>query len=59
MAISYGALHHDFPDARERIIREAYQVAEKQVLIAELTKAGFNQLHGSSGFVAVDLNLTG
>jgi ubiquinone/menaquinone biosynthesis C-methylase UbiE len=54
--ISYGALHHNFPDVRERIIREAYRVAEKQIIIAELTEAGFNQLHGSSGFIAVDLN---
>lgn len=54
--ISYGALHHNFPDVRERIIREAYRVAEKQVIIAELTKVGFDQVHGSSGFIAVDLN---
>jgi ubiquinone/menaquinone biosynthesis C-methylase UbiE len=54
--ISYGALHHNPVDMRERIIREAYRVAEKQIIIAELTKAGFGQLHGSSSFVAVDLN---
>ena len=54
--ISYGALHHNPGDIRERIIHEAYRVAEKQIIIAELTEAGFNQLHGSSGFVAVDLN---
>ena len=54
--ISYGALHHNLPDVRERIIREAYRVAEKQIIIAELTKAGFDQVHGSSGFIAVDLN---
>jgi cyclopropane fatty-acyl-phospholipid synthase-like methyltransferase len=54
--ISYGALHHNSPDVRERIIGEAYRVAERQVIIAELTGAGFNQLHGSSDFVAVDLN---
>jgi ubiquinone/menaquinone biosynthesis C-methylase UbiE len=54
--ISYGALHHNFPDVREGIIREAYRVAERQVIITELTKAGFDQVHGSSGFVPVDLN---
>jgi ubiquinone/menaquinone biosynthesis C-methylase UbiE len=54
--ISYGALHHNLPDVRERIIREAYRVAEKQIIIAELTEVGFNQLHASSGFIAVDLN---
>ena len=54
--ISYGALHHNLPEKRERIIREAYRVAEKQIIIAELTKAGFGQVHGSSGFTVVDLN---
>lgn len=54
--ISYGALHHNPGDVRERIICEAYRVAEKQIIITELTEAGFNQIHGSSGFVAVDLN---
>jgi ubiquinone/menaquinone biosynthesis C-methylase UbiE len=54
--ISYGALHHNLPGVRERIIREAYRVAEKQIIIAELTKAGFVKVHGSSGFTAVDLN---
>jgi len=53
--IIYGALHHNLPDVRERIIREAYRVAEKQIIIAELTEAGFGQVHGSSGFTAVDL----
>jgi ubiquinone/menaquinone biosynthesis C-methylase UbiE len=53
--ISYGALHHNLPDVRERIIGEAYRVAERQVIIAELTELGFNQLHGSSSFIAVDL----
>jgi ubiquinone/menaquinone biosynthesis C-methylase UbiE len=54
--ISYGALHHNPPDVRESVIREAYRVAENQIIIAELTEAGFNQLHGSSGFISVDLN---
>ena len=54
--ISCGALHHNLPDVRERVIREAYRVAERQIIIAELTEAGFNQLHGSSGFIAVDIN---
>jgi ubiquinone/menaquinone biosynthesis C-methylase UbiE len=55
-AISYGALHHNLPDVRERIIHEAYRVAERQIIIAELTEAGFNQIHGSSVFVVVNLN---
>jgi len=54
--ISYGALHHNPTATREKITREAYRVAEKQIIIAELSEAGFNQLHGFSGFVAVDLN---
>jgi ubiquinone/menaquinone biosynthesis C-methylase UbiE len=54
--ISYGALHHNFPDVRERIIREAYRVAEKQIIITELTKVGFDQVHGSSGFTKVNLS---
>ena len=54
--ISYGALHHNLPDERERIIHEAYRVAESQIIIAELTEAGFNQIHGSSGFIVVDFN---
>ncbi|MCD6359127.1 MAG: class I SAM-dependent methyltransferase [Dehalococcoidia bacterium] len=54
--ISYGALHHNSPNVRERIICEAYRVAEKQIIIAELTETGFNQIHSSSGFVAVDLD---
>ena len=54
--ISYGALHHNPPGTREKVIREACRVAEEQVIIAELTEAGFNQLHGSGDFVAVDLN---
>ncbi|MFC1983604.1 class I SAM-dependent methyltransferase [Chloroflexota bacterium] len=54
--ISYGALHHNPADTREKVAHEAYRVAEKQIIIAELSEAGFNQLHGYSGFVAVDLN---
>jgi ubiquinone/menaquinone biosynthesis C-methylase UbiE len=54
--ISYGALHHNSSDIRERIIREVYRVAEEQIIIAELTEAGFNRLHSSSRLVAVDLN---
>jgi len=53
--ISYGALHHNPPEKRERIIREAHRVAEEQIIIAELTEAGFGYVHGSSGFKAVDL----
>ena len=54
--ISYGALHHNSSNIRGRIIREAYRVAEEQIIIAELTKTGFTKLHISSRFVAVDLN---
>jgi len=54
--ISYGALHHNPADIREKVTREAYRVAEKQIIIAELSEAGFNQLHGCGDFVAVDLN---
>ena len=54
--ISYGALHHNPVDIREKVTREAYRAAEKQIIVAELNEAGFNQLHGSSDFVAVDLN---
>ena len=54
--ISYGALRHNPPGTREKIIREAYRAAEKQLIIAELSEDGFNQLHGFSDFVAVDLS---
>jgi len=45
VVISYGALHHNPPDKRERFIREAYRVAKEKVILSELTEIGFKQLH--------------
>lgn len=53
---SYGALHHNLPDKRGKLVREAYRVAKERVIISELTEVGFNQLHSFNDYVPVDLN---
>jgi len=56
VVISYGALHHNPPDKRERLIRETYRVAKEKVIISELTEVGFKQFHYLSDNVPVDLD---
>ncbi|HEX76302.1 MAG TPA: class I SAM-dependent methyltransferase [Dehalococcoidia bacterium] len=53
---SYGALHHNPPDRREKLIQETYRVAKEKVIIAELTEVGFKQFHSFSDNVPVDLD---
>jgi ubiquinone/menaquinone biosynthesis C-methylase UbiE len=56
VVISYGALHHVEPAGRGKFIHEAYRVASKKVIIAELEEEGFDKFHGSSSTMkAVDL----
>jgi len=56
VVISYGALHHNPPSKREKLVREIYRVAKEKVIISELTEVGFKQFHNFSDYVPVDLD---
>lgn len=54
IVISYGALHHVPLDKREKLVHEAYRVAEEKVIIAEFTDAGFP--HSEDEYAKVNLD---
>lgn len=56
VVISYGALHHNAPNKREKLVRETFRVAKEKVIISELTEVGFKQSHYFSDYVPVDLD---
>lgn len=56
IVVCYGVLHHNNPKKREDILRELFRVAKEMIVVSELTQLGFEQLHRSSSFTAVDLD---